>query len=241
MTDALSPEELADERDFLLASLADLEREHEVGDLDDDDFAALQDDYTARAARVLRAIDAGRAAAAPAPTRDLRRRLVLGGLVAAFAIVAGVLVAQSSGRRDPGQTATGDVRQSTIEKLNEAGRVLAEDPAKAVDLYDEVLATDSKNPEALTYRGWAQFLSGRPGDGLTSIIAGAQADPTYPDAHAFLAIVFFRSGLVAESSRELDRLDALQPPAQIRQLTDGLRAQVEAALAGSTTTTTTVG
>jgi tetratricopeptide (TPR) repeat protein len=237
MTDALSPEELEDERDFLLSSLADLEREHEVGDLDDHDYAALKDDYTARAARVLRAIEAGRATAAPAPSRNLKRTLVVGGLVAAFAIVAGVLVAQSSGRRDPGQTATGDVRQSTIEKLNAAGRVLAEDPAKAVDLYDEILKGDSKNPEALTYKGWALFLSGNPGDGLTSLIAGAQADPTYPDAHAFLAIVFFRSGLVAESSRELDRLDALQPPAQIRQLTEGLRAQVQAALAASSTTT----
>jgi hypothetical protein len=237
MTEALSPEELEDERDFLLSSLADLEREREVGDLDDHDYAALKDDYTARAARVLRAIDAGRAAAAPAPSRNLRRTLVVGGLVAAFAVVAGVLVAQSSGRRDPGRTATGDIRQSTIEKLNEAGRVIAQDPAKAVDLYDDILQGDSKNVEALTYKGWALFLSGHPNDGLTSLIDGAQADPTYPDVHAFLAIVFFRSGLVAESGRELDRLDALKPPAQIRQLTEGLRAQVEAAVASTTTST----
>ena len=34
--------------DFLLRSLEDLEREHAVGDLDEHDYAALRDDYTAR-------------------------------------------------------------------------------------------------------------------------------------------------------------------------------------------------
>ena len=147
-----------------------------------------------------------------------------------------LLLREFLGVRDPGQTATGDVRQSTIERLNRAGRVLAQDPAKAIDLYDEVLHDDADNVEALTYKGWAQVLSGQAGDGLTSLIAAATTEPTYPDVHAFLAIVFFRSGLLDQASRELDRLDSLQPPSQIRQLTDGLRAQVDAARASTTTT-----
>src|SRR5690606_37957028 len=40
---------LEEQRDFLLRSLDDLEREREAGDLDDDDYQALKDDYTARA------------------------------------------------------------------------------------------------------------------------------------------------------------------------------------------------
>ena len=54
--DALDPDEVAaleEQRDFLLSSLADLDREHEAGDLDDDDYEALRDDYTSRAATVL--------------------------------------------------------------------------------------------------------------------------------------------------------------------------------------------
>jgi hypothetical protein len=46
--------ELEEERDFLLRSLDDLESEHASGDLDDDDYRALEEDYTARAAAVLR-------------------------------------------------------------------------------------------------------------------------------------------------------------------------------------------
>ena len=36
--------------EFLLQSLRDLEREREAGDIDDDDYRALHDDYTVRAA-----------------------------------------------------------------------------------------------------------------------------------------------------------------------------------------------
>jgi hypothetical protein len=57
---SLDPDTLAvldEQRDFLLRSLADLEREHEAGDVDDHDYVTLKDDYTARAARTIRAIE----------------------------------------------------------------------------------------------------------------------------------------------------------------------------------------
>lgn len=236
MTDALDRAELEDERDFLLGSLEDLEREHLAGDLDALDYQALKDDYTTRAARVLRALEVGRATVAEGPPRDRRRTVGVITVVLLFAVLAGVLVAQGSGRRAPGEVASGGTRQSLVEKLNEAGGKLSSDPTKAIALYDEVLASDPTNVEALTYKGWGLTLSGQASDGLTSLIKAATADPTYPDVHAFLAIVFFRNGLVDEASRELDRLDALQPPAQIADLTKGLREQVEAARAGTTTT-----
>lgn len=238
MTEGLDVAELEDERDFLLASLADLEREHDAGDLDDLDYVALKDDYTARAARVLRALEAGGATAAPVPTGDRRRRVGTVVLVALFAVVAGVLVSQAVGRREPGAVATGDVRRTTTEKLNRAGSLLATDIDAAIDLYDEVLDDDPDNVEALAYKGWALTLSGK-GSGLTDLIKAATADPTYPDAHAFLAIVFYRNGFLDEASRELDLLDALDPPAQIRELTDGLRDKVEQLRAAAATSTTT--
>lgn len=236
MIDGLDQGELEDERDFLLSSLEDLEREHAAGDLDEHDYATLKDDYTSRAARVLRALEAGHAVAALAPPRDRRRTVDLVAVVVLFAVVAGVLMAQAAGRRDPGQVASGSTRQSITEKLNQAGSLLSSQPAKSVDLYDEVLATDPANAEALTYKGWALTLTGDAANGLTSLLKAATGDPTYPDVHAFLAIVFYRSGLVDESSRELDRLDALQPPTQIRELTAGLREKVDQARAATTTT-----
>lgn len=234
------PQPLEEQRDFLLRSLEDLEREHDAGDVDDTDYAALKDDYTARAAAVLRAIEAGQRPVPPSPRRRWSRSVLVGLGVVAFAALAGVLMAQAMGRRDAGEVVTGDIRQSVTEKLNEAGRRgSAGEMAAAIDLYDEVLADDPGNAEALTYKGWMLTLSGEPSDGLTALLDAATKNPTYPDVHAFLAIVFFRSGLVEQASHELERLDALDPPPAIADLTAGLRAQVDAALSGSPTTTST--
>ena len=224
------------QRDFLLRSLEDLEREHDAGDVDDDDYEALRDDYTARAAAVLRALEAGRARPARRPQRRLGRSLAAGAGVVAFAVLAGVLVAQTAGRRDAGEVITGDVRQTTTEKLNEASRLGGQgDYDGAVALYDEVLAEDPQSAEAQTYKGWMLTLSGDAEGGLQVLLAAATEHRDYPDVHAFLAIVFFRNGLVEQAGRELDRLDALDPPAALRELIEPLRTQIDAALASTTT------
>ena len=54
--------ELEAERDYLLGSLRDLDRERENGELTEEDFAALRDSYTARAASVLRRLEDVKAA-----------------------------------------------------------------------------------------------------------------------------------------------------------------------------------
>lgn len=229
---------LEEQRDFLLRSLDDLEREHEAGDVDEQDYASLKDDYTARAAAVLRALEEGQTRVAPRRRRPVGRRAaaVLG--VLAFAGLAGLLVAQASGRRDADELSSGDIRQSVTQKLNEATRLLSEGDAEgAVALYDEVLVDQPTNAEALTYRGWALYMFlGEPEAGLSSLLDAATADREYPDAHAFLAVVFFRSGLIEQAGRELDRLDALDPPPDMLELTAGLREQIDAALASTTTT-----
>lgn len=224
-----------DEREFLLRSLEDLEREHEAGDLDDADYIALKDDYTARAAVALRP----ERAVAPAPRRRNRGWPVFAGVLV-FAALAGLLVAQASGRRDPGDSATGSVEQSITEKLNEAGRCFRDGDADcAFELYDEVLADQPTNAEALTYKGWAEFiLLGDTEAALNTLIESATAHPDYPDVHAFLAVVFFRNDLLQQASNELDRLDALDPPPDLLAQIEGLREQVDAALASASPSTT---
>jgi tetratricopeptide (TPR) repeat protein len=224
-----------DQREFLLRSLEDLEREHDAGDLDDADYAALKDDYMARAAAVLRA-EPPRAAS---PRRGNRAFLALAGVLA-FAALAGIVVAQSSGRRGSGDSATGSIDQSIIEKLNEAGGCFSEGDADcAIELYDEVLAEQPANIEALTYKGWATYvLLGETEEALRLLLDAATTDPEYPDVHAFLAVLFFRNGLFQQASNELDRLDALDPPPDVLAQIDGLRQQVDAALAAASTTTT---
>jgi tetratricopeptide (TPR) repeat protein len=238
----LDPDTLAaleDERAFLLRSLDDLEREHAAGDVDDHDYDTLKDDYTARAAQTIRAIEShhARVTAARRP-RSWRRLAATVAGVAAFSVLAGVLVAQASGRREAGDTLTGDIRQSTRTQLSEAIDLASQQRYdEAIDVYDEVLAEQPGNVEALTYKGWFQFLTGESA-GVQTLIDATEADPDFPDTHAFLAVILARAGRTDAALLELDRLDALDPPPQITQLVAGLREQLESeAAAGSTATT----
>ena len=97
--------ELEEERAFLLRSLDDLDREHDAGDLDEHDYVELRDGYTARAAAVLRELEAGRAARPARPPTRWGRVALIGGLVVLVAVGAGVAVAAFSGQRLPGETA----------------------------------------------------------------------------------------------------------------------------------------
>ena len=93
-----------------------------------------------------------------------------------------------------------------------------------------MLEDDPTNVEALTYRGWFQFLSGDSG-GIDSLIAAVEADPEYPDAHAFMAVILDRAGRTEAALAELDRLEALDPPPGITQQVAGMRERLEAEVA----------
>ena len=181
--------ELDDERSFLLDSLEDLERERAAGDLSDADYQVLRDRYTRRAAEVLRALDggddagcdstepgpaapragwradAGSEVVTPPPPRRRRRTLVGVGVLAVVAASAVAAVAAVAGTRLPGQTATGSVSLSRAAQLRQtlaqAETLEAQgNAAGAVRLYDEVLASDPTQPEALAESGWLDYEAG---------------------------------------------------------------------------------
>ncbi|MDY7099624.1 MAG: tetratricopeptide repeat protein [Actinomycetota bacterium] len=232
---------LEDQRRFLLRSLDDLKREREAGDVSDDDYRTLRDDYTARAATVLRAIEAQKAAADTArrPLLTPRNGLITLGVVA-FAVVAGLLVASTAGTRTSGDTITGDVRASSRQQLAEClelAQPQSGELLEAVQCYEGVLEDDPGNPEALTYLGWVLVLTQN--DELVEEGAGfvAQAiasDPTYPDARAFSAIIANAQGRPEDAIADLDALDELNPPADIADLLAQfqVRERAEAQLEG---------
>jgi Tfp pilus assembly protein PilF len=147
--------------------------------------------------------------------------------VVVFALGAGVLVAQAAGRRQSGDSLTGNIRESTRTQVDDAIAVAAGgDWEGAVGELDAVLQDDPDNVEALTYKGWFQYRSSDPGfmDTLTDAVA---TDPEYPAAHAFLAVILRDLEQYDYALLELDRLDRLDPPQEILDQVAGLREDLE--------------
>ena len=172
------------ERDFLLRSLDDLEVEREAGNVDDGTYRVLHDDYTARAAAVVRSLEAGTdltAAAPPAASRVVRM-LTVGGIVA-FAVVAAVLLTHTVGQRHPGQTITGNGQVGAPGSTTkvDSGRLLADAVKQqpksyaahiayaryllqnhsytdAIHEFGSAARLDPSQPEPATYAGWAGAL-----------------------------------------------------------------------------------
>lgn len=240
--------ELEDERAFLLRSLDDLDREYEAGDVDESDYRALRDGYTARAAAVIREIEQGRAVIVPRqPIRWGRAAVITVGVVG-FGVLAGVLVARSSGQDVP-TAAEEATPQDKVAGLLSVARQLPPNLEK-IKAYDAVLAEDPQNVEALTYRGWtfrilspslptadAQAQTMKLAfDGLNGAIA---IDPAYPDAHCFLAVATFRDlGDAPTAKAALDACIAADPPGEVLGLIENLKTDIDAALAGGANTTT---
>ena len=230
----LDPDALAtleEQKRFLQRSLGDLEREHDAGDLDDEDYATLKEDYESRLAAVTRAVEDGHAELAANRRQPSRARTagIVAGLIV-FALVCGVFVARNAGRRDPGNTITGDISQTARERNTQCLSEARDDPSKAVACYTSVLKDAPQNVEALTYRGWVRVVSGDT-QGVGDLEQAVHLDSNYPDVHAFLAIVLFRAGCVTDSQAELQRLDALHPSPLISDQVASLRTQVQQALA----------
>lgn len=235
------------ERDFLLRSIEDLQAERSAGELDEERYQRLIEDYTARAAAALRALD-GSAELLPAPPpvgarSQLRRVAVVGGLIA-VATVASLLLASSLGLRQPGETITGNAQsaggsraafQLAVERrpddvaarlayarfLLQSGEIV-----DALRQYDEAAELDPGNAESLAYGAWIVYLAGFADDAMGRVDRAVAADPDYPDAHFFRGMMLLRENddRVAAAS-ELRTYLRLAPEGP-------MRAQVESVLAG---------
>jgi tetratricopeptide (TPR) repeat protein len=217
----LDPDELAlleEERDHLLASLDDLEREHDAGDMDDDDYRVLRDDYTVRASEVLRAIEERRSLVEerrPGRSRGRSVATVVG--VVALAAIAGVLVAQNSGQRGGGAiTGAVNTQRAALATCQQAS---FQDPEGGVECYEEILADAPDNVEALTYQGWALIRLDRIDEGAANLDRAVEIDPDYADARVFRAVVAKRGGDYELAATEIDRFYRNDPsPAAIQVL-----------------------
>ena len=239
--------ELEEERRFLLRSLDDLEREFEVGDVDESDYATLRDGYTVRAAAVLRQIDSGRARLAPKATRRWGRLALITSAVLVLAVAIGFALANAFGERGANQEITGfdpgdDARivlASARDALNENEFALANALFARVVQMERDRQID--NVEAIAYFGWTLALQARleSADLTTDTrldaaqIALQQAtviDPDYADPQCFLAIIEF--AFLDDADAALPYVVACEsgnPPADIANLIAGFAADIRAA------------
>ena len=216
---------LEEQRDFLLRSLDDLEREHDAGDIDETDYLALRDDYTVRAAAVLRSLDAH--AALPTEGSGPKRRIVLwcAGIVA-FAVLAGVGVAFTSGRRDSNSVASGDPARGAAESIARADQLMSDDKLEeAIAAYTKALEDQPSNVRALTYRGWLYFQTNDLTRAWADLDAAVKVDTTFPDAHVFRSIMLVQDTKWTEAYVEYKAIDVANAPRDIGQLLAQSRLQ----------------
>ncbi len=180
---------LEDRREFLLRSLDDADREHDAGDLGDDDYRVLcrrdQEllaDVEARLAE-LAAPSSGDAERTDEPTategperehrpRSLLRRLLLrrrkwmlvAGVAALVAAMV-LLLVDVTAPRLPGQSATGSItlrgKALITQQVAQAATLVSEGHVvTALELYEKVLSENPKQPEALAEGGWLEWQTG---------------------------------------------------------------------------------
>jgi cytochrome c-type biogenesis protein CcmH/NrfG len=262
--DETDREVLEEERHFLLRSLDDLDAERAEGNIDDETYARLHADYTARAARVIHRLDGDpvEAVTGPPPVSARRRVLTITSVVV-FALVVGVALAYGLGARLPGQTITGNAAVSTQPSAkeqvaglrakvranpNDAATRLAlaqalmgtRDGAGALAQFQAAARLDPTNPQPYAYSGWLIRLEGFPDQGLTLLDKAIALDPTYADARFFRGLILFRDkkqpdAAIPEFQQYLVAAPNSPLAPQVRQL---LAQAVEAGRAGPSTTTT---
>lgn len=207
MTTRLDPDELAaleEERDFLLRSLDDLERERAESALSDADYERLHDDYTARAAAAIRAVEEREDARPAPPPVPARRRALAVAAVVVFAVVAAALLTRSLGERLPGESLTGNeqVGSDLASLMLRAGELADEgEAAQALRLYDEAARLDPSAPEPRARAAWIVFNAGLPDEALRRLDEAQAADPSYADAWFVRGVVLFRGRGDAEGAR----------------------------------------
>ncbi len=179
---------LNDQRDFLLRSIDDAERELSAGDLSKDDYDVLLLRDQTRLAQVEAelaalgpaprgAVDAGADRAGPAdesekatsasPRRRLSTRRRVGVVVCCALIITGlvILVDHAVSPSLPGQPVSGSITESKVQlieqQLTEADILNNNGQAvQALQLYDKVLTEDPTDPNALAASGWLEWNYG---------------------------------------------------------------------------------
>jgi len=196
------------ERDFLLHSLDDLDRELEAGNIDAESYRVLHDDYTARAAAVIKSLDDGDDHPVPnAPESPRRLKWLTIGAIIIFVALAGYFLAHTAGSRSPGQTITGNNQlngSSSPTTVALAGEVAAANAA--------VAAQPDSYAERIRYARDLLQVQNYP-EAIKQYSAASRIDPTQAEPLAYSGWI---SAVVSESVDDASLKKALLDGASAR-------------------------
>lgn len=243
----------AERRAFFERSLADLDAEHAAGDLSDADHQRLRADYERRLAAT------GSGSSTPERRPPAKRRPAVValsvGLALVFAVVAGVLVAQASGRRQPGQTLSGGGPSAEVGTTIPApdvpdalGACFELESSEAFDCYITYTRANPDDPQGFLYFGLFSINAGIASEsqellsgGETFLRRALELDPGYLEARVNLAVVLERTGRADEAREELTHLEGVDLPTDLQQLVDFVEENLAAESSPTTTSTTAAG
>jgi hypothetical protein len=191
---------LNDQRDFLLRSIDDAERELRAGDLSQDDYDVLlrrdQNRLTEVEAELvaLGPVVSDEPGAAPferdteahiaaSPRRRFSTRRRIGVVVACLLIITGlvILVDHAVSPSLPGQPVSGSITESKVELIEQQLQEAEvfnnnNEGVEALQLYDKVLSEDPVDPNALAASGWLEWNYGTKAKSATLMQVGRQAE-----------------------------------------------------------------
>ena len=199
---------VAEQKEFLLKSLQELDQELESGNLSSDDHDMLVRRYTRELADITESEKA--ASSGQPPKKGYRTKALLWSLgVVLLGVVAGITVSQTSGDRSEGESITGSIRKSVNTQISEAQMLLGNRDrwGEAIEIFDQVLEVQPSNVEAMTYRSWLNYQSGADAD--IQIAAWEEVlvlEPSYPDALVFISIALSNEGRHSQAATYLDEL-----------------------------------
>ncbi len=193
-------EELEHERDFLLRSLDDLDRELVAGNIDPDTYRVLHDDYTARAAAVIESLADGVTRDPPgAPSASRSMRVFAVGGIVVFAVLAAVLLAHTIGQRRAGGEITGDSAAG-------AGATTSTSPNRVLAAAKSAAAGAPKSYEAQIAYARVLLTAGAAPAAIQQYLVAANVDPRQPEPLAYagyLEVLVSNADTDATSQKQL--------------------------------------
>ncbi len=239
------------EREFLLESLDDLERERADGGIDEATYQSLHSDYTARTAEALRTLKAGRDQRTTRAPITTRTRVLLAGAAVVFAATGAFTLTKASGERSAGQTITGNSQLATSSKIPDTyqGHLDAarrfEDEGNANKAASEYLAAAKKDPtkaEPLARLGWLLTQADDTKLAPTAegyLDAAIRRDPTYVDSYLYKGVLLDAvEGKSAEALTSLQHYLAVVPKTAATEARRTMAQQIIAKIQHPTATTT---